>query len=130
MEKIEDGTLPITDDEAESVTGGESLEVQAWRRVATGEGRPVQIGNQGPIHGPFGTYRGWVAGKCPSCEEGEALFASSHDSFYVGECEVTRYFNCKCYICRATWSELFLLNTNNTYSGRIITTDPRLFRQY
>jgi hypothetical protein len=129
MEINENGALPLTDDEAESVTGGESLAVQAWRRVATGEGRPVQIGVTGAVVGALGLlYEGWVAGKCPSCGEGEALFASSHTSRFTRSDirnerkEIITYRNCKCYICRATWSELFLFDC--LYDGKIRTIDP------
>jgi hypothetical protein len=126
MEKIENGTTPLTDEEAESVTGGESQLVQTWRRMATDEGRPVQIGSKGSIDGPVGIlYKGWIAGKCPSCGVGEALFASSHTSRPVGiKGQVIRYENCKCYICKATWSELFIFTT--AFSGYVDTKNPRI----
>jgi ribosomal protein L32 len=123
LEKIEDGTLPLTDDEAESVTGGESQVVQAWRRVATGEGRPVQIGNKGVKHSGIFNYSGWIAAKCPNCGHAEAMFASDKIVYQARSHKQSTFItfqNCKCYICDSVWNRLCL--DDITYDGSVGVT--------
>jgi hypothetical protein len=123
MEINENGTLPLSDEEAESVTGGESNRVQIWRRIAEGEGRGIQIGYAGLKTTFIVGYEGWIPAKCPSCGAGEALFASDRivpGLYRQGENTKTITFkNCKCYICNSAWGELYLNDTH--FNGTMST---------
>jgi len=106
LEFITSGKLPLSDEEANAIAGGQDPSLVAmWRKTAESEGRPTHVGAN-RVNVSLKPTGSWDNANCPICGNQDSLFC---EKILTGK-EVrqsninlpyeTVAVNTKCYVCR------------------------------